>query len=128
MTRHYCGRDIIRAELTGTNYAEARGITVQSPSPVLNLARKLVVAGHAPTSPLEAWRGSTLCLSVRSIGEAAGLRVKAAVHGPPIFTPTQGMAEAPPARQNVPVPLAAEPFGKPRDMAWPPSGLCASDC
>jgi hypothetical protein len=110
MTHHCCGREVIRAELTGTNCAEARGITVRSPSPVLDLARKLVAAGYHPATPLEAWRGSTLCLTVRSVYEAARLRVTAAVNGPPIFTPAQDMAEGPPARQNEPLPLAAKPF------------------
>jgi hypothetical protein len=35
----------------------------------------LVDAGHDPSRPLEAWRNGVLCLGVRSIGEAAGLRV-----------------------------------------------------
>jgi hypothetical protein len=111
MTHHCCGREVIRAELTGTNYAEARGVTVRSPSPVLDLARKLIAAGHDPATPLAAWRGPTLCLRVRSIGDAARLRVKASLRGSPIFAPMQGMAEGPPARQNVPgAPIAAQPF------------------
>ncbi|MFY9839327.1 MAG: hypothetical protein WAK55_23200 [Xanthobacteraceae bacterium] len=39
------------------------------------MCRKLVEAGHDPATPLEAWRGKTLCLLVRSIGEAARLEV-----------------------------------------------------
>ena len=112
MTRNYCGRAVIRAELTGTNHAEARGITVRSLSPVLDLARKLVAAGYDPAMPLEAWRGSTLCLTVRSIREAARLRVTAAVNGPPIFTSMQGMAGAPRVRQNLPAALATARFQK----------------
>ena len=112
MTRDYRGRDIIRAELSGSDRCEAFSLMVRSPSPVLDLARRLVAAGHDPAMPLEAWRGSTLCLSVRSIGEAARLRVKAGLRGPPIFAPMQGMAEGPPARQNEPAgtPLEAESF------------------
>jgi len=110
MTHDCCGRDAIRAELTGTNYAEACGITVRSPSPVLDLARKLMAAGHDPATPLEAWRGSTLCLMVRSIREAARLRVTTGVRGSPIFTSMQGMAGASPLRQNLPAALAAAPF------------------
>jgi hypothetical protein len=112
MTGHYCGRDVIRAELTGTNYAEARGITVRSLSPVLDLARKLVAAGYDPATPLEAWRGFTLCLTVRSLRDAARLRVTAAVNGPPIFAPAQDMAEGPPVRQNLPATLATARFRK----------------
>jgi hypothetical protein len=42
---------------------------------VLALCRALVEAGHDPATPLEAYRGSTLCLRVRSIGEGAKLTV-----------------------------------------------------
>jgi hypothetical protein len=45
----------------------------------LALARLLIEAGHDPATPLEAWRGETLCLRVRSIGEGARLRI--ASHG-----------------------------------------------
>jgi hypothetical protein len=31
----------------------------------------LIQAGHDPAEPAEAWRGETLCLHIRSIGEAA---------------------------------------------------------
>jgi hypothetical protein len=36
----------------------------------------LVAAGHDPAELAEACRGSTLCLHIRSIGEAAGLMVE----------------------------------------------------
>ena len=54
-------------------------------SPVLAMCRALVAAGYDPTTPLHAYRGATLCLAVRSIGEGARLAVKAAGHGPPVF-------------------------------------------
>jgi hypothetical protein len=73
---------------------------------VLDLARKLVAAGYDPATPLEAWRGSTLCLTVGSIGNAARLRVTVDVRGSPIFTSTQGMAGAPLVRQNLMAVLA----------------------
>jgi hypothetical protein len=41
----------------------------------LDLCRALVEAGYDPTTPLEAYRGDMLCLRVRSIGEAADLRI-----------------------------------------------------
>ena len=43
---------------------------------MLDLCRELVAAGLHPTSPLEAWRGDTLSLRVRSIGEGARLAVE----------------------------------------------------
>jgi len=64
---------VIHAELTGSDTASASGITVRGGNPVLKLCRELIEAGHDPGTPLEAWRGGTLCLSVRSIGEAASL-------------------------------------------------------
>jgi len=69
-------RGPIRAELVGDDDAcTALGIRVKSPSPVLALCRKLVDAGHDPATPLEAYRGATLALRVKSIGRAAGLEV-----------------------------------------------------
>jgi hypothetical protein len=61
----------IRAELAWSDTATALGIVARSSSPVLALCRKLLEAGHGPTTPLEAWRGGVLCLRVRSIGAAA---------------------------------------------------------
>lgn len=68
----------IRAELSGDAMASACGLMVHSGLPVIALCRELVAAGYDPTIPLEAYRGSTLCLHVRSIGEAAELEVDGA--------------------------------------------------
>jgi hypothetical protein len=65
----------IRAELVGATTAMACGKTAIGSSPVLDLCRELVAAGHNPATPLEAYRNQTLCLTVRSIGEAAGLEI-----------------------------------------------------
>jgi hypothetical protein len=69
----------IRAELIGTDIATRLGTTARNNSPVLELCRSLIGAGHNPSARLEAYRGSTLCLTVRSIGEGAQLRT--ATHG-----------------------------------------------
>jgi hypothetical protein len=69
----------IRAELIGSDQCSALGITVCGSAPVLNLCRRLLAAGHDPGCPLHACRGDTVALVVRSIGEAARLRV--ASHG-----------------------------------------------
>ena len=66
----------IRAELTGSATASALGISARSNSPILTLCRLLIRAGHNPSARLEAYRGSTLCLRVCSIGEGARLTVK----------------------------------------------------
>ena len=53
------------------NRCTAEGITATSNAPVLALCRKLIAAGYDPATPLEAYRAATLCLNIRSIGEAA---------------------------------------------------------
>jgi hypothetical protein len=68
-------QDLIRAELIGTDICTASGITVEANTPVLQLCRKLITAGHNPATRLEAYRGNVLCLRVRSIGEAAQLEI-----------------------------------------------------
>jgi hypothetical protein len=68
----------LRADLSGGGTAAtatAAGITVQAEAPVLALCRRLLAAGHDPGTPLEAYRGDTLCLRVRSIGEGATLAI-----------------------------------------------------
>jgi hypothetical protein len=66
----------ICAELSSDTYATALGITVRSPSPVLALCRKLIEAStYAPETPLNAYRGKTLCLRVLGIGESAWLEI-----------------------------------------------------
>src|SRR5262245_481740 len=74
----------LRAELSGDSKAAAAGIVARSGSPVLALCRELIAAGYDPGTLLEVYRGDTLCLAVRSIGEAAevsegrGFRVRSA--------------------------------------------------
>src|SRR5262249_38915226 len=60
-------------ELIGADRCAALGMTARGTTPVLALCWLLVEAGHDPVMPLEAWRGSTLCLRIRRIGEAAQL-------------------------------------------------------
>jgi hypothetical protein len=76
---------IIPAQLSGVDRATALGIVARGYSPVLTLCRLLLEAGHDPSTPLEAWRGDTLCLHVRSIGEAARLCVEDDNIGRPRF-------------------------------------------
>ena len=65
----------IAAELTGVNTIVALGATTVSKTPILTLCAELVAAGIDPTMPLTVYRGSTLALTVRSIGEAANLEI-----------------------------------------------------
>jgi hypothetical protein len=82
---HFCNHEnltnastqtVIRAELIGSDRCSALGIVARSTTPVLALCRRLVEAGHDSATPLEVWRGTTLCLRVRSIGEGAQLTVE----------------------------------------------------
>src|SRR5215470_4979726 len=65
----------IFAELIGSERCSALGMTARGTTPVLALCRRLIEAGHNPATPLEVWRGSTLCLRIRRIGEAAQFTV-----------------------------------------------------
>jgi hypothetical protein len=73
----------IRAELIASNSCEADGLIACGYAPVLDLCRELVAAGYDPATPLEAWRGETLCLYIRSIGKGAQLTVADDRHGTP---------------------------------------------
>jgi hypothetical protein len=72
-------RNAIRATLIGDDICTALGMTAQSASPVLALCRQAIEIGHDPATPLAAYRGGTVSLIVRSIGEAAALEISA--HG-----------------------------------------------
>jgi len=79
-------KQAIRAEIIGQDTAAAAGLSVRSDSPVLKLCRALLEAGHEGATPLEAYRGSTLCLRVRTIGAGANLTVSEATRdGKPRF-------------------------------------------
>jgi hypothetical protein len=87
-----------RADLIGANICTALGLAINSSSPVLALCRALIEAGHDPATPLEAYRGETLCLSVRSIGEAANIEVNGNTRF--TFVGERNRQTAPPMRQN----------------------------
>jgi hypothetical protein len=92
-----------RAEITGDHTATACGITVKARAPVLALCRRLVEAGHDPDHPLHAYRGTVLCLRIRSIGKAAKLTVKEDSDGPRFVPHQDAPARRPaasPIRQN----------------------------
>ena len=70
----------ITAQLSSDTIASVAGSTIAAciGSPVLALCRKLTQAGYPSSADLEAYRGETLALRVRSIGEAAELQVDGA--------------------------------------------------
>jgi hypothetical protein len=64
------------AELSSDSYCTALGFTVRSLSPVLALCRKMIESSTcAPETPLNVYRGKTLCLRVLGIGEGAQLEI-----------------------------------------------------
>jgi hypothetical protein len=76
----------IRAELSSDSYCSALGFAVRSPSPVLAMCRKLIQSStYAPETPLNVYRGKTLCLRVLGIGEAARLEMTSTPTGRPVF-------------------------------------------
>jgi Fe2+ transport system protein FeoA len=74
-------RAAVHCELTGSDEASARGLTVHNSSPVLALCRRLLALGINPQTPVHCYRGPTLALRIRSIGEAAGLEINSSGTG-----------------------------------------------
>jgi hypothetical protein len=68
-------KNSLRAELSGSTIASAAGQLAIGNTPILLLCRQLIAAGIDPATSLEAWRGPTLCLRIRSIGAGAKLTV-----------------------------------------------------
>jgi hypothetical protein len=71
----------IRAELSGSYIAMAAGVVVdyearRRGSPVCELARRLIAAGHDAAAMLLVYRGATLCFEPRPLAVWAGLRVR----------------------------------------------------
>ena len=84
----------ICAELIGSDTCTALGISAKGAAPVLALCRMLIEAGHDPAMPLEVYRGNMLCIRVRSIGEAARLRMDTDKTGRPVFKREKTTARA----------------------------------
>src|SRR5262245_52569911 len=90
-------QQVIRAELIESDTASACGVTASGAAPLLKLCRDLVEAGFDPATPLHAYRGTMLCLRVRSIGEAAQLTIDGRGIG---FRRPGAVVGASPVRQN----------------------------
>jgi hypothetical protein len=102
----------IRADLIGSDICAATGITATANAPVLALCRKLIEAGHDPATRLGAYRGATLALTVRSIGEVAQLDINS--KGTGFVRRVEDVRTAPPARKSDPAVVGAR-------TDWPPS-------
>ena len=96
----------IKADITSVSTCVAEGITANGTAPVLALCRKLIAAGYDPALPLHVYRGDTLALKVRSMGEGAQSTVGDNRLGTPIFRRWKDDArsdvEGPLVRQNAP--------------------------
>jgi hypothetical protein len=93
----------IRAEIIKSNRCDAEGYTVKASAPVLAMCRKLVEAGFDPATPLHAYRGNALCLTVSSIGWGGTHTVADSRFGTPVLQryrePAKGAVSASPVRQ-----------------------------
>ena len=86
-------QDCIPAELIGDNECRAVGLVVRSTTPVLAMCRQLIAAGVNPALPLECYRGTTLAITVASIGQGAGLKLNG--HGSGFRAVYDGVAASP---------------------------------
>jgi hypothetical protein len=91
---------IIRAEIIGENKCRAEGYTVQAPAPVFALCRKLIAVEFNPSMRLEAWRGNTLALTIRTLAEGAALSVDESRSSFCRWKPFSRAAVSPPMRRN----------------------------
>jgi hypothetical protein len=102
----------IRAEIIESNQCDAEGYTVKASAPVLAMCRKLIEAGYDPATPLHAYRGDTLCLKVRSIGEGAQWTVQDSNSGRPVlrrYKAKETTLAASPVRPPRPAPASLQP-------------------
>ena len=94
--------DHITAEIIGSDRCESEGYIVRAAAPVLAMCRKLIESGYDAATPLHAYRGGTLALTVTSIGWGAKHTVKDSVCGTPVLRrhqdPTSAMSAGSPMR------------------------------
>ena len=77
----------------GDNECRAAGLITRGTTPILAMCRKLVAAGIDPATPLECNRGTTLAITVASIGQGAGLEING--HGTGFRALRKGGAASP---------------------------------
>jgi hypothetical protein len=65
----------ILGELSSDNWCRIGTVTATGKTPVLAACRALLAQGVNPDTAVEIYRGATLALRVRSIGEAAALEM-----------------------------------------------------
>lgn len=87
----------IRVDLIGSNQCNALSIVAHGYTPVLGLCRRLIDTGINPATALHVYRGDTLCLIVRSVGQGARLEINGDGTG---FRPRRQPDAASPMRLN----------------------------
>src|SRR5437899_2157605 len=91
----------VRVELVGSDCATCGAITVNDGGyALLRLCRTLVEHGVDPSTRVEAYRGSTFCMTVSSIGEGALLRPAGDSVGFIVSRRLTDRVPASPVRQN----------------------------
>jgi hypothetical protein len=75
----------IRATLIGSDHCEIDGVVARGHAPVPGLRRALLEAGYDPCRPLDAYRGDSIALKIRTIGEGAAHTVEDNRRGTPSF-------------------------------------------
>jgi hypothetical protein len=105
----------ILAYIVGDDSCVAEGFTATGHAPILALCRKLIEASFDPRRTLHAYRGTTLCIKVRTLREGAALTVKTSGNGTPVFAPLEGAAAPPrasgPEGRGISTPEAVAPAG-----------------
>src|SRR5260221_8501408 len=112
--QHSKNQTPILAELIDSSQCQAEGLVARGHAPVLMLCRQLLAAGFDPDTPLETYRGTTLCLRVRTIRAGAALTVKESTRdGRPRFV----SFDDPSVRCRPPVRETARPLVEERSEA-----------
>ena len=91
----------IVCQIIGSDRCAFGSLVVKHHAPVLAICRMLIEAGYDPERPLEAYRGETLCLKIRTIAEGAKLTIEEGPNGPRLVPFRKTAAAKRPARTRV---------------------------
>jgi hypothetical protein len=87
----------MQAQIFGSSACCVSGSTIigQGYTPVLDACRRLLQVGYPSSTPLDAYRGDTPCLHIRSVGEAAQLTIASNGYGRPVFAAMEKYSHSP---------------------------------
>ena len=109
-------QESIRTELTDADRCTGAGIAVRAAAPVLAWCRQALAAGLDPETSVRCHRGETVCLTVRSIAEAAALEINPRGTG---FVP-RAVRTASPVRSSGPIGVESSLIASSLSGAAPP--------